>query len=187
MSRACVERSPLSTRSRSRVKGTSTLGCMPASITITSAPSPSRLDQPERGALGLHEARGRDVGGLHGGRAVHDDDHPLGAVPHHGHRRPRQRQSEGEQGEDLQEDEGVALQPLEEGRGLAVAERRVPEEQARHRLRPPAHLQEVQEQQRHGEAREQERERREEAHATRKPLSCRSMNSSTGVSVTTRW
>ena len=39
-----------------------------------------------------------------------------------------------EQGQDLQEEERVALQPLEEGRGLAVAERGRPQEQARHRI-----------------------------------------------------
>jgi len=53
-------------------------------------------------------------------------------------------------------------------------------------LLPAADLQEIQEEQRDGERGEEERERREEAHPTRNPFSWRSMNSSTGVSVTTR-
>ncbi len=46
MSRGCAERIAETTRSRSRVNGASTLGWMPASMTIASAPSPSRLTRP---------------------------------------------------------------------------------------------------------------------------------------------
>ena len=95
---------------------------------------------------------------------------------------------QGEQGEDLEDEQRVALQPLEEGRGLAVAQGGVPEQQARHRHLAAPHLEEVQEEQRARESAGQEQgERTQEAHDSRSPLSWRSTNSSTGVSVTTRW
>ena len=143
-------------------------------------------EQPQRGPLRLREARRRDVGGLHGRRGVHDDGDPLRPLPHHGHRGPGQRDGEREQGQDLQDQERIALQALEEGGGLAVAQGRLPEQEARDRHLPAAHLQEVQEQQRHREGAEQQRERAQEVHASSSPLSWRSMNSSTGLSVTTR-
>ncbi len=43
---ASIERRAEATRSCSRVNGTSTFGCTPASTTITSAPSPSRPSRP---------------------------------------------------------------------------------------------------------------------------------------------
>ena len=45
-SRACAPRTAPTTSLRSRVNGASTLGCTPASITMTSAPSPRRLTRP---------------------------------------------------------------------------------------------------------------------------------------------
>ncbi len=143
--------------------------------------------EPERGALRLHEARGGHVGGLHGRGGVHHDGHPLRTLPHHGHRGTGQRHREGEQGQDLQDQQRIALQALEEGRGLAVAEGGLPEEEARDAHLPPPDLEEVEQEQRHREGAEEERERTEEVHASRSPFSWRSMNSSTGVSVTTRW
>jgi hypothetical protein len=143
--------------------------------------------QAQRGPLRLDEARPRHVGGLHGGGAVDHERDPLRPLPHHVHRRPGQRHREGQQGEDLQNEERVALQALEEGRGFPVAERGIPQQQARDPHLPAPHLQEIEEEQRHRQRGHQESERTQEVHARRSPFSWRSMNSSTGVSVTTRW
>src|SRR5207249_1356627 len=70
---------------------------------------------------------------------------------------------------------------------LAVAQRRIPQEQARHPPLAPANLEEIEQDEREDQRRESERERREEAHTSRRPRICASTNSSTGVSVVTRW
>src|SRR2546425_266453 len=100
--------------------------------------------------------------------------------------RSRQGEGEGEEGEQLQDQEGIPLETLEERRSLAVAERGLPEHEARHRGLPAAHLQEVQEKEGNGEGGHEQGEGLEEAHASRSPLSSRSTSSSTGVSVATR-
>ena len=64
---------------------------------------------------------------------------------------------------------------------------RLPQEQARHASLAAAHLEEVEQHQRQREREEQEREGRQERHASTSPFSCASTNSSTGVSVITRW
>ena len=143
--------------------------------------------QTERFALRLDEPRRPDIRGLHGRRAVHDDRHPLVALPRHRDRRPREGRRQGEQGEDLEDEQRIALQPLKEGRGLAVPQGGIPEQQARHRHLAAPHLEEIQEEQRDGEPSQGEGERTQKAHDSRSPLSWRSTNSSTGVSVTTRW
>ena len=144
-------------------------------------------DEVEGQPLGTDEARRRDIRRLHRGGGVEDDDDALGAVAHHGHRGTSKCQGQGEQRQQLQDQQRVSLQPLEEGRSLAVAQRRVPEEEARHHRLPAPHLEEVEKQERDCQEPGEQRERREEAHASRSPLSWRSTISSTGVSVVTRW
>src|SRR6266700_4223771 len=97
----------------------------------------------------------------------------------------RSRQGKGER-EEVQDQEGIPLEALEEGRSLAVAERGLPEHQARHRGLTAPHLQEIQEKEGNGEGGQEQGEGLEEAHASRSPLSSRSTSSSTGVSVATR-
>ena len=142
----------------------------------------------ERGRLRLRalEPGRRDVGRFHRRRVVEDDDDLSRAVAEHGDRGPSEGDREREQGQELQDEERIALQPLEEGRGLAIAQRRRPQEQARHPTLAAPHLQEVQHHERQREREEQERERREERHASTSPFSCASTNASTGVSVITR-
>ena len=81
----------------------------------------------------------------------------------------------------------IALQPLEERRGLTIAEARLPQQQARHRALAPPHFQEVQQDERQRQTEQGQRERRQETHAWTRPFNCDSTNSSTGVSVITRW
>jgi len=140
----------------------------------------------ERLALGAAETRRRHVRGLHGGRGVEDDDDSLGSMPHDGDRRTSRGQGEGEEGEELQDQERIALQALEEGGGLAVAPRRIPQQEAGHRRFPPPHLEEIQEDEGDGQRTDEQGQGGEEAHARSNPLSCRRVISSTGVSVTTR-
>lgn len=133
------------------------------------------------------EARGRDVARLHRGRGIEDDDDFARALAAHGGDGPRQRERQRDEGEQLQDQQRVALQPLEEGGRLAVAQLGAPEHQARDPPLTPAHLQEVQEHERRGDSEHRERERRQKAHATIRSRSCATTNSSTGVSVLTRW
>ena len=117
-----------------------------------------------------------------------EDDHDLaGALAHHGGDGTRQRQREREQREDLEDQQRIALQALEERGRLAVAQRRLPQQQARHPPLAPAHLEEVEEHQRQRQREGRERERGEEAHPSTRPRSWATTNASTGVSVTTRW
>ena len=133
------------------------------------------------------EARRRDVPRAHRGRGVEHDHHLARPVAHDRGDRARECHGEREQREDLEDQERVALQPLEERRGLAVAQSGRPQQQARHGLLAPPHLQEVQEDERQGQREERERQRREEAHTSTRPRSAPSTNSAGGVSVTTRW
>ncbi len=107
-------------------------------------------------------------------------------MTHDGDGRSRQGKGKREDGEQLQDQEGIPLEALEEGRSLAVAERGLPEHQARHRRLTAPHLQEIQEKEGNGEGGQEQGEGLEEAHASRSPLSSRSTSSSTGVSVATR-
>ena len=133
------------------------------------------------------EARGRHVAGLHRGRDVEHDDDLAGALAHHGDHRPRQRQRQRQQGQDLEDQQRVALQPLEERRGLAVADDGLPQQQARHPALAPADLEEVEQDQRQRQPEDREGKRREEAHPRIRPRSWATTKASTGVSVTTRW
>ena len=129
------------------------------------------VDQRPGLLLRQREARGRHVGGLHRRRGVeHHDDLPR-PVAEDGRGRPRQRQRQREQREELQDEERVALEALEGGRGLAVARRRLPQQDARHRALAASDLQEVEEQQRRRQREERERERRQEGHASMTSLS----------------
>ncbi len=158
----------------------------------------ARLDDHHLGALGepAHEghrlrprgleARRRDVPGLHGrGRVEHDDDLAR-PVAHDRDRRAREGQGERQERQDLEDQQRIALEPLEERGRLAVAERRIPQEQTRHPPLPAADLEEVEEDERQREPEEGERERREEAHTVRRSRICESTNSSTDVSTVTR-
>jgi hypothetical protein len=67
------------------------------------------------------EARRTDVVRLHGRRGVeHHHDLP-GALAHHRDGRPGQRDGQREEGEDLEDQQRIALEPLKERRRLAVA------------------------------------------------------------------
>src|SRR5437867_2509425 len=112
---------------------------------------------------------------------------PTSALAHHRGGRPRQRDGQREEGEDLEDQQRIVLEPLKERRRLAVAQRRIPQEQARHPPLAPADLEEIEQDERQDERREGEREGREEAHTSSRPRICASTNSSTGVSVVTRW
>src|SRR6266550_1938874 len=123
------------------------------------------------------EAGGRDVGRLHRSGGVEHDDDLARAVPHERHGRARQRHGEGEERQELEDQQRVALEPLEERGRLPVAERRIPQEQARHTLLAAADLEEVEEDERQRQREQRERERREETHTRRRPLTCESTKS----------
>ena len=144
-------------------------------------------DEAERLAARDVEAGGRDVGRLHRSGGVEHDDDLARSVPHERHGRARQRHGEGEERQELEDQQRVALEPLEERGRLPVAERRIPQEQARHTLLAAADLEEVEEDERQRQREQRERERREETHTRRRPLTCESTKSCTGVSVVTRW
>ena len=120
---------------------------------------PEAADEAERLALGAGEARGRDVRRLHRGGRIEDDDDALGAVTHHGDGGAREGEGEGNQHEQLQDEQRIALETLEEGRGLTIAQRRVPEEETRHGRLASPHLEEVQQQQGEGEHPHEQSER----------------------------
>src|SRR5207245_7081945 len=79
-----------------------------------------------------------------------------------------------------------ALQTLEEGGGLSVAERRLPQEEARQQALAAAHLEEVEEHQRERQGEQAEGQGREEVHESSSPRSCARRKSSIGASVLTR-
>src|SRR5213080_399498 len=133
------------------------------------------------------EARRTDVVRLHRRRGIEHHHDLAGALAHHRGGRPRQRDGQREEGEDLEDQQRIALEPLKERRRLAVAQRRIPQEQARHPPLAPADLEEIEQDERQDERREGKREGREEAHTSSRPRICASTNSSTGVSVVTRW
>ena len=133
------------------------------------------------------EPRGTDVARLHGRRGVEHDHDLAGAIAHQGDGRPGQRDGQRDEGQDLKDQQRIALEPLEERRRLAVAQRRIPQEQARHPPLAPADLEEVEQDERQGQRHKGERERREEAHTSRRPRIWESTNSSAGVSPVTRW
>ena len=133
------------------------------------------------------EARRRDVVRLHRGGEVEDDHHLACALAHHRGHRPRHRQRERQQREDLEDQQRVALQPLEEGRRLTVAQDRLPQQEARHPPLAAADLEEVEQDQRQGQPEDREGQRGEEAHPRIRPRSCATTKASTGVSVMTRW
>src|SRR6266436_1994156 len=109
-------------------------------------------------ALGANEARGRDVGRLHRSRRVEHDHDALRPVPHDRDGGTGEGQGQGEEGEQLQDQERVALLALEERRRLAIAQGRIPEEEAGHRSLAPPHLEEVQEHERDGQRTDEEGE-----------------------------
>ncbi len=143
----------------------------------------------ERGGLGPRrvEPRRRDVARLHRRRGVEDDHDLARALAGDRHHRPRQREGQRQKGQQLQDQQRVALQTLEERRGLAVAQLGAPEHEARDPALAPPHLEEVEEDERRRHTEDGKGERGEEAHATTRPRSCATTNSSTGVSVLTRW
>src|SRR5213076_1283001 len=154
----------------------------------------ARLDHHDLGALaqppdeprGLRprnvEARGTDIARLHGRRGVEHQHGLAGAVARHRDGRPRERDGQREE-----DQERIALEPLEERGRLAVAERRIPQEQARHPSLAPTDLEEIEQDERQDQRREGKRKRREEAHTSRRPRIWESTNSSTGASTVTRW
>jgi hypothetical protein len=77
-------------------------------------------------------------------------------------------------------------QSLEERGGLAVAEQRLPQQQARHRLLAAPDLQEVQQDDRQGERERRERQGTEKAHDRINPRSWARTNSSADISVVVR-
>src|SRR5205823_12263644 len=114
-------------------------------------------------------------------------DHALaGPTAHQGEGRPGQRDGQRDEGQDLKDQQRIALEPLEERGRLAVAQRRIPQEQARHPPLAPADLEEVEQDERQDQRREGKRKRREEAHTSRRPRTWESRNSSTGASTATR-
>ena len=159
----------------------------------------ARLDHHDLGALaqppdeprGLRprnvEARGTDIARLHGRRGVEHQHGLAGAVARHRDGRPRERDGQREEGQDLEDQERIALEPLEERGRLAVAERRIPQEQARHPSLAPTDLEEIEQHQRDGQGEERERERGEKAHATTRPRNCDRTKSSTELSDVKRW
>jgi hypothetical protein len=141
-----------------------------------------------RGSRARHfEARGGDVARLHRRRRVQDDDDLAGALAHDRGNGPGQRERQRQKREELQEHQRIAMEPLEEGGGFTVAHRGVPQEQARHRPLAPAHLEEVEQDQRNRQREEGQRDGCQEAHATTRPRSWASTNSSIGTSEAIRW
>jgi hypothetical protein len=133
------------------------------------------------------ESRRRDVARLHRRGGIKEDDdlaRPLAADGYHG---PRQRHRQRDECQELQDQQRIALQALEERGRFAIAQLGAPQQEARHAALTPAHLEEVQEHEGRRDAEHCERERRQEAHATIRPRSCATTNSSTDVSVLTRW
>src|SRR5262249_58109053 len=124
---------------------------------------------------------------LHRRRRVEDDDDLAGTLPHDRGDGPGQRERQRQEREQLQEHQRIAVEPLEEGRGLAVAYRGMPQEQAGHRSFAAPHLEEVEQDQRYRQREERQRERRQEAHATTRPRRWASTNSSIGASEAIRW
>jgi hypothetical protein len=80
-------------------------------------------------------------------------------MPHHGDDGAGERQGQRQQREQLQDEQRVALQPLEERRRLPVPPARLPQEQARHHPFAAADLEEVEEHQRQGQGEQCERQR----------------------------
>src|SRR2546428_2316855 len=185
-SRACAWPGAVRARWRSRPSAAVTFGWTPVSMIITSAPSP-RCRTSWTASPRDVEARRTDVVRLHRRRGIEHHHDLAGALAHHRGGRPRQRDGQREEGEDLEDQQRIALEALKERRRLAVAQRRIPQEQARHPPLAPADLEEIEQDERQDERREGEREGREEAHTSSRPRICASTNSSTGVSVVTRW
>jgi hypothetical protein len=71
-------------------------------------------DQAGRLLLGLPDAARSDVSRLHGGRAVHHEDQPLRPLPLERQGRACQRGAQEEERQELEEQQGVQLEPLEE-------------------------------------------------------------------------
>ncbi len=131
-----------------RVNGTTTRGCTPASITITSAPSPSR---PRKASASRWAWTNRDghtsvafmEAELSSTIATRLLPWPMTVMA------GRASATVSQECQDLQQQERVPLQALEEGRRLAVAKGGVPQEQARHPHLTTPHLEEIEQQQRH--------------------------------------
>ena len=141
-----------------------------------------------RGARLRHiEPRGRDIARLHRRRGVQHDDDFSRALAHDRRHRPGQRQGERQEGQELEQQQRVAVEPLEERRGFTVVHRGVPQEQARHGSLAPPDLEEVEQHQGHGQGEERQGERSEKAHTRTRPRSWARTNSSTGASDETRW
>ena len=101
---------------------------------------------------------------LHARREV-DDEGERAALDLRGlERRPGDGQRQEAENEELEEEEEVALELLERGRGLDVVDNLLPQDRARDRPLVPLHLQDVEQHQRDGESQEAQSRGVQEGH-----------------------
>ena len=101
--------------------------------------------------LGLVQAVGRHVGGVHAGRVVNHEDVVFALDRTAMHLKPHQGVNEDQHGEQLQQQQDILAQPLEESVDVQVLNALPPQKGAGHVQRPSFQLEEVEqdEQQRH--------------------------------------
>jgi len=128
------------------------------------------LSRPElvrlRTSLGdsRFEATRADVGRLHARRAVEHDDRRAADADGPADPRPDQGQGEGQGREQLEEEQEAGPEALPGRVRLAIGDEGTPEHQGRHPDLRPAHLQEVEEQNRRDGEERQQPDRCEQAH-----------------------
>src|SRR5205085_3562098 len=101
--------------------------------------------EPQRLPARLVEAGAADVGALHAGGAVQDQDRVPASERVDAQQRAREPEHQQQDGEELEEEEQVPLQLLERGVGLDVLQEVRPEEDRANEHLPPLQLQQVEE------------------------------------------
>ncbi len=128
-----------------------------------------RGDGGSDGGLGRRKTRAGDIGRLHAGRHVEDEDGALVPGDQHGADGPRERQGQEQDGQDLQQQEQGRLQPAEGGARLLVPQAVRPEESAAHQRLATTDLEQMQEDDGWNAQQEEERRRIEKAHRRNPP------------------
>ena len=155
--------------SRSSVNGTTTCASCAGGDEHGLLARPQRGDGGSDGGLGRRKTRTGDIGRLHAGRHVEDEDGALVAGDQDGADGPRERQGQEQDGQDLQQQEQGRLQPAEGGARLLVPQAVRPEEGAAHERLATTDLEQVQEDDGRNAQQEEERRRIEKAHRRNPP------------------
>ena len=153
----------------------------------SSSPRPHAFDQTLGLGLGRTQSGWRDIDGVHARGIVHHDHRPPGPRLLPAEDRIGQGQNQEAQKRELQEQREQMPQPLPERSALFLFKNLLPEEQCRDGHSAQPDLENVEDNDRHGQAGQEERGGIDQVHATAPAARImRNSSSSNGISVADR-